>query len=112
MESYTTTLEPLPKEPSHLWRVGHVVVDELAPDGRDGHEVGVRDVGVGVHGQRDTSEGKFYDRISDRDRNVFFGEFKGLLFIYLYMQTLIGEQYYSTYWIVTCKLGCWFPQMY
>ena len=86
MESYTTTLEPLPKEPSHLWRVGHVVVDELAPDGRDGHEVGVRDVGVGVHGQRDTSEGKFYDRISDRDRNVFFRGIQRFIFIvYLFI---------------------------
>ena len=36
-----TALEPLPEEARGLRGVGHVVEEELAPDGGHGHQVGV-----------------------------------------------------------------------
>ena len=39
----------------HLWSVRHVVLNELAPDGGDGHEVRVGTVAVRVDGDRDVS---------------------------------------------------------
>ena len=48
LEVDPAALEPLAEEAGHLGGVGHVVVHELAPDSRDGHEVRVGDVGVRV----------------------------------------------------------------
>lgn len=39
----------------HLRSVCHVMGDKLAPDGGDGHEVGVRQILVLVHGEGDVT---------------------------------------------------------
>ena len=53
MESDAATLEPLAQKAGHLWSVGQVVVSELAPDSRHGHQVRVRQVGVRVDREGD-----------------------------------------------------------
>jgi len=49
---YSATFQPLSEEPRHLGGVGNVVVDELSPDRRHGHQVGVGDVRVSVYADR------------------------------------------------------------
>ena len=53
MESDAATLEPLAQKAGHLWRVRQVVVSELSPDSRNGHQVRVRQVRVGVDREGD-----------------------------------------------------------
>lgn len=51
------TFESLTQMAGHLRRVGHVVQEELGPDGRNYHEMRMRPVVIGVDGYRDRSRG-------------------------------------------------------